>query len=59
MTTLLRVVSIITQGFFNPTQRNAIPPDVRECQKYNIVLTAYGTPAARCWLPQALALRTF
>jgi len=28
-------------------------------KKYNMVLIACGTLAARCWLPQALALLTF
>jgi len=28
-------------------------------EKYNTVLIACGTPAARRWLPQALALPTF
>ena len=48
------------------THCTAIPPVRRrhlrtcgECEKYITVLIVCGTPAARRWLPQALALPTF
>jgi len=55
---------MITQEFHNATHRTAIPPANRRhlrtfrlAEKYNTVRVTCGTPAARRWLPQALAFR--
>jgi len=50
----LRTVSIIAQGTAIPLARRR---HLRK--KYNTVLIACETPAARRWLPQALALPIF
>jgi len=54
------VVSIITE--YSVTRRNTTHRPHRTCglaEKHHTVLIACGTSAARCWLPQALALLTF
>jgi len=65
VTVRLRMVSIITND--SVTHRTAsqfyrYAADTGTCglaEKYNTVLIACGTPAARRWLPQAIALSTF
>ena len=42
-----------------PQRRRCHTGTCGHAQKYNTILTSYGTSAARRWLPQALALPTF
>ena len=56
----------VTRGFCHCVIQRIAPQFHRHAavtrglsEKYNAVLTASGTPAARRWLPQALVLPTF